>query len=47
MMLSVEMLCRNFKADARVCLVALSKKFNFVVEITHWLIGHIYSHYLA
>ena len=38
---------RKFDVDTRVCLVALQKQFNFVVEILHWLIDHIYSHYLT
>ena len=33
---------RKFVAGARVCLVAVQKKFNFVVEILHWSIDHIY-----
>ena len=38
---------RKFVAGARVCLVAVKKKFNFVVEILHWSIDHIYQHYFT
>ena len=38
---------RKFVAGARVCLVAVQKKFNFVVEIVHWSIDHIYQHYFT
>ena len=34
----------KFVAGARVCLVALQKKFNFLVEILHWLMTTLLLH---